>query len=91
MIKIGEVVTQYENATITTQGELDTETGEVIALFFEDEKLGAYIESTFECITGEIYIMCPECHHNVLADSKECSFIDCVNDVQPVQQSLLFD
>ena len=87
---IGEVISQYENATITTQGDLDILTGSVETLLFSHPELGKHVETTFESVTGDIHIICPKCRKSILVDGGKCSNNNCSNP-SVVQQSLILD
>jgi hypothetical protein len=67
MIKKGEFVSVWDNGSIRTPAELDTETGEVTTESVDADGMEHLIEEWFEDNEdGEEYDVCPECHSFIL-------------------------
>jgi hypothetical protein len=67
MIKKGNFVSIWEEGTITTPAELNTETGEITTESVDANGFEHLMEEWFEdSEDGEEYEVCPECHEYIL-------------------------
>jgi hypothetical protein len=87
----GTFVSVWDNGSIRTPAELNTETGEVTTESVEANGMEHLIEEWFEGEDGEEYEVCPECHEFItkvvvkegigktLYEVRVCSNPDCDN------------
>lgn len=64
MVKKGNFVSLWEEGTITTPAELNTETGEITTESVDANGMEHLMEEWFE--DGEEYEVCPVCHEYIL-------------------------
>lgn len=84
MLKYGDLVITYDQGEIKTDGKFDTDTGRVDAVFIETNGLLGDIEiAQFECLNGEIFPVCKECHGYILVSEDECSNEICPSNHAP--------